>query len=338
MTYYSECVYYGEDRMQFSRGEWLASLLSLTLCLLLGLMLAQIWAPQPVVGVIRFDEAITLESADRLIEITERARSDDRVAAVVLEVLSPGGFATSSENIFYAQLQLRETKPLIVVVDSLAVSGGYYMAIAGNQIFSPASSFVGNVGTRGARPGDPSISPEELSTGPFKLTGGARFDRIRHLQLVADAFIENVANQRRHAAVNPLSVDEATIAEARIYLGSEALAMGLIDREGSRSDAIEAAAELAGVPNYAVVDLADYLGLTPEEPALSVAAAIQLMLENVPPDAVFLLDSRIALPGVNDDSALERQLLMLRAIDPASMTAREAGAPATLPSLQGSEN
>ena len=310
--------------MDSSRWTWPLSLLFLLICLLLGLWLARLWAPQPVIGVIRFSDAITLESAERLIELTESARNDERIAAVVLEVLSPGGFATSSENVFYALLQLRKQKPLVVVIDSLAVSGGYYMAVAGNRIFSPASSFVGNVGTRGARPGDPTISPEEVSTGPFKLAGGNRFDRIRHLELVGEAFVNNVVNQRSHAP-NPLTVDAATIAEARIYLGSEALSIGLIDHEGGRSDAIIAAADLAGVAEYAVVDLAEFLDLVPAEPGTSVEASIKAMMESTQPDTVFLLDSRLALPGVNDNSALTRHLLELRKIDSGSMSAREPG-------------
>jgi len=82
------------------------------------------------------------------------------------------------------------------------------------------------------------------------------------------------------------------VAEAHIYLGSEALAFGLIDAHGSRSEAILDAAELAGVKKYQVVELSDYLGL-PAEPSFDV----QSLIEGALPGTVFLLDSRIPLAG-----------------------------------------
>lgn len=72
-----------------------------------------------------------------------------------LELSSPGGYATSSETIYYTLLNFRKHKPPVVVVNGLAASGGYYMATAGNRIYASPSSYVGNVGTRGSRPTDP---------------------------------------------------------------------------------------------------------------------------------------------------------------------------------------
>ena len=246
--------------MKINWWEYLIAALFLTLCLVVGLGLAEIYSPEPVIGVIRFEDALTIESAAELIELIEAARQDDRVAGVALEILSPGGMATSSENVFYALLNLREVKPVVVAVDGLAVSGGYYMAVAANRIYAPSSSYVGNVGTRGPRPSDPAISPEELSSGPFKLTGGNRFDRIQQLDIVKNAFVGNVVYQRSNAEMNPLQIDAEAVAEARIYLGSEAVAVGLIDSEGGISDAIAATAELAGVERYQAVDLPGYFG------------------------------------------------------------------------------
>jgi protease-4 len=283
---------------------------------------------------VRFEGALDFQTAAELTKLAEKAREDPKVAGVVLELLSPGGLATSSEAVFYSLLRLRETKPLMVVVDGLAVSGGYYVAVAGNQIYAPSSSYVGNVGTRGPRPPDPEISPDELSSGPFKLAGGGRFDRIQQLALIRDAFVGNVVHQRAHAEVNPLKIDADTVAEARIYLGSEAVAVGLIDLEGGRSDAIQSAAEAAGVQRYSVVDLFDYFDMGAETNA-SLEESVREMAQHAPPDAVFLLDSRFPLPGVDDDSELERRLLWLRSVDPGSLSATQRSAtfdiPADLP-------
>ena len=267
----------------------------LVLCLAAGLVLAEWLAPQPIVGVVRFDAEISFDTATPLIGLLEKARDDDDVAAVVLEVASPGGLATSSESIYHTLLSLRERKPLVVVVDGLAASGGYYMAIAGNRLFAPASSYIGNVGTRGGRPEDPSLSSDELSSGPYKLEGGSRFDRIRQLQLVADAFVTHVVAQRAQSTVNPLQLTADEVAEARLYLGSEAQALGLIDEEGSRADAIDAAVELAGLSSYQVVDLPTHYDYFPPPPQ-PIDVALARMAATAPPGAIYMLDSRIPLP------------------------------------------
>jgi hypothetical protein len=96
-----------------------------------------------------------------------------------------------------------------------------------------------------------------------------------------------------------LQIDARTVAEAHIYLGSEALAIGLIDAHGSRSEAILDAAELAGVKKYQVVELSDYLGL-PAEPSFDV----QSLIEDALPGTVFLLDSRIPLAGKTQETLM----------------------------------
>ncbi len=302
--------------------EIVAGLLFLALCLLAGLGLARWAAPKPAIGVVRFDTLIDTRSTAAVIDLIEAAAADDRVAGVVLEIATPGGLASASENIFYSLLRLREVKPLVAVIDGTAASGGYYMAVAGNRIYAPSSAYLGNVGTRGPRPEDPAISPNEISSGPYKLSGGSRFDRLNQLEVVAGAFVGNVVHQRQFAE-NPLNITAETVAEGRIYLGSEAMALGLIDAEGGRTDGILAAAELAGVARYDVIDLTETYGIDIVAPTIApppnVEEAVVRLAKEAPPDAVFLLDSRIPLPGVLDRSALDEHLLRLRKVDPGSL-------------------
>ncbi len=302
----------------------------------LGLVFGRWAAPQPVVGYVRFEGAIDFVAADQMINLLEAARQDPTVGAVVLEINSPGGLATSSESVFYSMLRLRAEKPLVVVIDGLAASGGYYMAAAANRIYTPASSYVGNIGTRGGRPSDPYISPDEMSSGPYKFAGGSRFDQINQLDLVKEAFVNNVIAQRKNSPVNPLKLDKSTIEEARIYLGSEAVAVGLADLEGGRTDGILGAAELAGLTSYRVVTLDEYLGLAPEvesEVEPDITATIAQMAATAPPDAVFLLDNRVPLPGLEESSAVEEHMLKLRNLSPYSwQRTSERGLPGLLPS------
>lgn len=305
-----ETQYTVSERRQADRiGAWEIALAAVVLaaCLLGGLALADWQTPEPIVGVLRFGAEIDFASADQLVSLLELARQDSHIAALVLEVSSPGGYATSSETIFYSLLNFRNAKPLVVVVDGLAASGGYYMAAAGNRIYAPPSSYVGNVGTRGGRPTDPSLAPDELSSGPYKLEGGSRFEQIHQLDLVRDAFVNNVVAQRSQAEINPLKLSAAELAEARIYLGSEALALGLIDGEGSRSEGIAAAAALADLTDYQILDVPAYLGV-PQIGAVPDPAAAQALLTHAPPGTIFMLDSRIPFP----EAALPQTLRHLR--------------------------
>lgn len=318
------------------------AVLFLAACLLFGLWLGQLIVPKPKIGVLRFEGIIEFSSAQYLIEVLDAARQDDSIAGVVVEILSPGGFATSSESVHYSMLQLRQKKPLNVYIDGLAASGGYYMAVASNEIYAPPSAAIGNVGARGMQPSDPIIAPLELSTGPYKLFGGSRFDRIHQLELVGEAFVNNVVNQRTKSAANPLQMTAAEVAEARIYVGSEAVALGLIDYEGAQTDAILSVANLAGVSDYDVVNLPDYLGISSpfEQPLASRSfgsfeSQVQELVSLAPPESIFLLDSRIPLAEYAVSPKIERHLLALRRLDmnPVDSGIREELSPEVLPSF-----
>lgn len=315
--------------MQSNSSSWFFGLAALFLaaCLVLGLWLGQLFVPKPVIGVLRFEGIIEFTSAQYLIEVMDKARQDESVAGVVVEILSPGGFATSSESIYFSMLQLRQEKPLVVYIDGLAASGGYYMAAAANRIYAPPAANIGNVGARGMHPSDPFLAPMEMSTGPYKLFGGSRFDRIHQLELVGGAFVESVAHQRQNAEVNPLKLDVNELAEARIYVGSEAAALGLIDFEGAHSDAVLGAAELAGVSEYDVVDLAKHVGVaSPNQPQFAANSAtginpgafveqVQELVAQAPSETIYFLDSRIPLTAYDPASDVEAHLLALRAAE-----------------------
>jgi protease-4 len=281
-----------------SWSTW-AEIAFLVICLAVGLVLSERFAPRPVIGVMRFEGIIDSSSAYQVWKILEAARQDKHVAGVVMEISSLGGAAGSSEKLYYAMTSLRQQKPLVVVIDGEATSGAYYMAIAANKIYAPAASNVGNVGVWMPRPQDPAIFPDVLSTGPYKLTGGSRFDSIRQLEMVKDAFVNTVVYERSQSPYNPLRVDGRTLSEGHIYLGNEALALGLIDAMGSLGDAIPIAAEMAGVRQYEVKDLTEYLGL-PFVPTAMYAA--RTLVQAAVPGTVFLLDSRLSFVGRVDSN------------------------------------
>lgn len=273
-------------------GIWIEAAF-LALCLMAGLAIAIVFVPvtaQPIIGTLRFEGLIEPSSAKQVTEILDEARRDPRVAAMVLEIDSYGGTATSSESIFQAMLQFRQEKPLVVVIDGAATSGGYFMAVAGSRLLATANSEVGNVGAWTMRPIDPQIYADVISTGPYKLTGGSRFDAINSLELTRDTFATSVVFQRQMSQINPLKITQKELMEGRSYLGAQAQALGLVDDLGGLSNGILAAAEDAGLRRYQVNDLPEYLG----KPFVPTGVYfLAKLLQSSLPDTVFLLDSRV---------------------------------------------
>ena len=117
----------------------------------------------------------------------------------------------------------------------------------------------------------------------------------------------------------PVAMPKGVFHAKCIYLGSEAVALGLVDAEGARADAIVAAAEMANLRNYSVVNLIEQSDGASGPDINDYHAAVQRMVDQAPPDAVFLLDSRIPLQGLRESGDVERHLLHLRDIAPATL-------------------
>ena len=96
----------------------------LVICLGVGLVLARVVAPKPIIGVAHFEGLIDAASAQQMGKILETAGQDRRVVAVVMEINSYGGDASSSEKVYHAMVTMRQQKPLVVAIDGAATSGG----------------------------------------------------------------------------------------------------------------------------------------------------------------------------------------------------------------------
>jgi protease-4 len=222
--------------------------------LVLGTVLSVLVVPVPQVAVIRFQDMIWSGSIEPLGELLQRALDDRRIRAVVLEIDSPGGEVTATEEIYYQLLQFRQSKPLVVTVDYMAASGGYYMAAAGDYVFAKPASMVGNIGVISFLPSSDEqrfTDEDYVSTGPFKFSGGSRGDYMRQIELAKQGFLEAVYAQRG----DRLDVDRETLASGEIFVGLQAVRLGLIDELGANSEAIERAASMAHLAHYRVVTL-----------------------------------------------------------------------------------
>jgi len=224
--------------------------LFILLPLIAGLLLS-ILIPQPIVGVIYLNDAIQSNTAQEMIQEIIYARQNPQIKAVVLVLNSPGGTVTDTESVYMELSRLRQTKPVVAVVEDMAASGAYYIAVGTDYIYAKPSSEVGNVGVIGELPPQPSVLGEVYSTGPYKLWSSPRDQFVREMETLKQGFIKAVELGRGSA----LKIPEETILRGQIYTGNEALHYGLIDELGTQSQAFDKAASMAKISHYQLVDL-----------------------------------------------------------------------------------
>jgi protease-4 len=231
-------------------------LLWLAIPLILGLLAASA-VPQPIIGVIRLEDAIYTYSAQNTIKQIQYAIDHAEVRAVVLVIDSPGGTVVDTESIYMELTRLREKKPVVTVVNGMSASGGYYLSVNTDYIFSKSSSLVGNIGVIGYLPPSPFVIEDIITTGPYKLWGAPRDSDMRQVDMMRQGFFEAVKLGRG----DKLTADDGVIFNGQIWSGMDALKLGIVDAFGTETDGAKKAAEFAKVANYQVLDLAEPAGV-----------------------------------------------------------------------------
>jgi protease IV len=195
--------------------------------------------------------------------LLREVRNDDDIAAVVLRVDSPGGSVLASEQIYRAVRALKQAgKPVVVSMGDLAASGGYYVAAPADKIFASPNTITGSIGIFAVIPtidrtlGKAGVTVDGVGT--TSLSGKLRIDRpldpaLRdYIQITLEhgyeQFLAHVAEGRKSTRD---AVHEN--AQGRVWIGSDAKGLGLVDELGGYDDAVKAAASLAKLKEgYAV--------------------------------------------------------------------------------------
>jgi protease IV len=245
--------------MNASKFEWnwekvRSILLWIALPLVAGILVAAA-IPQPVVGTIYLRDAIYASTASTMLAQIDYARNHPEISAVVLVLDSPGGTVADTEAVYLELLKLRKTKPVVVSINSMAASGAYYLTSAADYAFAKPTSDVGNIGVIGYLPPVPIIYEGIISTGPYKLWGWPRDTYTRQIEMIKQGFYGAVQAGRG----TNLKIGPEVVLSGRLWTGSEAQRLGLIDALGAQSDAVEKAASLANIRHYKVADLAELL-------------------------------------------------------------------------------
>jgi protease-4 len=192
--------------------------------------------------------------------LIRKARFDDNIKAIVLRVNSPGGSALASDVIWREIMMARKIKPVIVSMGDMAASGGYYISCGGDSVFADAGTITGSIGVFTIIPNLQSFFKNKLgvtfdgvSTAPYADMGNATRPLNTAEQRFLQADIDSVylAFKQRVAAGRRRSVEYIdSIAQGRVWSGSRAIEVGLIDRIGSLQEAIDCAARMAKVKSY----------------------------------------------------------------------------------------
>ena len=206
---------------------------------------------------------VTDSMVDDMRAALQQARDDSRVKAIVLEIDSPGGEVTASDAIYSALVKVRARKPVVVYMDSLAASGGYYVSCGGKFLMASETTITGSIGVI-----IQTLNYEQLfnkvglgsvvfKSGKFKdMLNGARPITPEERELVQsfimktyDKFLGIVAKERNL----PADILRNTIADGRILSGKDAFEHKLIDGLGELDDAFGKAKELGNAPEAKVV-------------------------------------------------------------------------------------
>ena len=234
---------------------------SIPFFILLGLLLGGLVSipvmPRPDIAVITISGPILEQTAaDDILAELRSVRDDGSIKAVVLQIDSPGGSASAIEPIYLDILQLRQHKPVVAYIGARGASGGYYIAVASNFIYAGPSSSVGSIGVIGVLPFPEEPDEDILTTGPFKASGGSRRKAVSEIATLKQQFIEAVITQRGER----LKLSASELSRAEVYTGTESLRYGLIDDIGTRTAAIQKAAQLAHLRRYGIAEhLTQYL-------------------------------------------------------------------------------
>ena len=196
-------------------------------------------------------------------ELNKLANNDD-VKAVVLRVNSPGGSAFGSEQMWFAAKQLRAKKPLIVSMSDYAASGGYYMSCIADTIVAQPTTLTGSIGIFGMFPNFAGVADKigvnfstvktndiaDLGNTMRPMTDSERAIIQNHVNRGYELFISRCAEGR-----NTSNDEIKLVAEGRVWTGSDALSIGLVDVLGGLDEAIAIAAAKAELTdNYAVAE------------------------------------------------------------------------------------
>ncbi|MBN2067384.1 MAG: signal peptide peptidase SppA [Candidatus Diapherotrites archaeon] len=207
-------------------------------------------------------------SASEIVERLEDAKDDPSVAAIFLDIDSPGGSIVATKQVVAAVRDAKQEKPVVSWIGDLGASGAYYVAAASDCIIADEDSLTGSIGVVSVVLSiegfleELGIDANVLTAGSHKAMGSLFEDLDEGDAAILQEILENAFShfkrdiaEFRSGKLNLPLFDEVT--DGRVLSGEQALSVGLIDGLGTRQHAIDKAAELAGIKSPVLADFGE---------------------------------------------------------------------------------
>jgi protease-4 len=239
--------------------------------------------------------------SDTIVGLIEQADADANIKAIVLRIDSPGGGVVASDEIYHALTQV--DKPIVVSMGSLAASGGYYIAAPADYIYATPYTLTGSIGVISQffvaedLLEDIGVDVVVITAGDVKDFGSFHREMTDEERAYWQALIDEIHGGfiERVAEGRDMSVEDVrALADGRVFLGEEAVDLGLVDEIGYLEDAVAKAGELGGIgPAPNVVELRPEVsfidalyGLQSQQ---DISQALDVLLRSLQPPSLDLL-------------------------------------------------
>ncbi len=197
-----------------------------------------------------------LTKSKPVIERLLRLKKDENIKAIVLRINSPGGGVGPAQEIYTELLKLRNKKKIIASMESVAASGGYYIACAAHKIVANPGTITGSIGVIiefaniEELLGKVGLKSVVIKSGKYKDILSPTRTMTPEDRALIQGVIDSVHNQFIEAVANGRNLPKEKvikIADGRIFSGEQAQALGLVDQLGNFQDAIDTAAKMCGI-------------------------------------------------------------------------------------------
>ena len=216
------------------------------------------------IGTLASPYASSYTITEKLAQELRKLKDDEQVKAVVIRVNSPGGSAFVSDQIWKQVVELKKSKPVVVSMGNVAASGGYYISCGASKIVAEANTLTGSIGIFGMFPNASGLFEKlALTTDVVKTNEFADLGDIsrpmtpdettliqNYVERGYDVFLTRCAEGRN---MSKEAID--SIGQGRVWTGSQAHELGLVDELGGIDRAVELAAEIAKIVNYTLINV-----------------------------------------------------------------------------------
>lgn len=195
--------------------------------------------------------------SEDLVDQLERARKNDSVKAIVIRIDSPGGSPAGSEEVYNEIMRVRrDGKPVYVSMADVAASGGYYIASASDRIYADASTLTGSIGViwdvtdMSGLYKKIGFNQQVVKSGKFKDIGSPNRPMTPEERALLQGIVMETYGHFVKAVADGRHIPEADvrkIADGRVFTGTQAVKVKLVDRIGGMRDTIKAAARAGGI-------------------------------------------------------------------------------------------